>query len=242
MPPSVPAEPSPASPAPSEPNGLPGTAWQLAELDGEDTSLFDITLEFGADGTVGGTGGCNSYGGSFGTDGEAITIADIFSTEMSCGQRDRAEQLYFQTLGEIDGWQLTDGRLELSEGDETRLVFEPKADEEVPADLDGTSWLLTTLDGEDIPADAGITAGFRGGRVEGSGGCNSYGGDYQVDGDAIRFSPLEMTMMLCAAPAGTWEVAFVDAMGAATAFRVEEERLILSAAEGADRLIFERTD
>ena len=58
------ATPEPTSP-PLEDNPLEGTEWQLVSLRGED--LIEgraITLRFGA-GTLEGSGGCNTYGGSY---------------------------------------------------------------------------------------------------------------------------------------------------------------------------------
>jgi putative lipoprotein len=66
---------------------LPGTRWILVALDGEAIpDGVDATLIFGAeDGSVGGNGGCNSFGGSiaYQEDG-TIDISQIMSTMMAC--------------------------------------------------------------------------------------------------------------------------------------------------------------
>jgi heat shock protein HslJ len=54
---------------------LGGTAWTLDTLGGEPPVADGVpTLEFGTDGTVSGTTGCNQYGGSYEADGDQLTI------------------------------------------------------------------------------------------------------------------------------------------------------------------------
>ena len=44
----------------------------------------DATLTFGADGTVTGSGGCNSLGGTYDVSDQTITFGDVTSTLMAC--------------------------------------------------------------------------------------------------------------------------------------------------------------
>jgi heat shock protein HslJ len=70
-------------------------------------------LTFGKDGTVGGSGGCNSLGGTYKVDGSQITFSDITSTLMACDDvRMAQESAVTQVLSgtatyEIDGNTLT---------------------------------------------------------------------------------------------------------------------------------------
>jgi len=51
----------------------------------------------------------------------------------------------------------------------------------------GPTWMVTTIGGSDTVADARPTMTFGAdGQVQGSGGCNSYGGPYNLDGPAIE--------------------------------------------------------
>src|SRR4030065_2548249 len=43
-----------------------------------------ITMEFAEKGQIGGTGGCNSYGGEYEVQGKTLTIKVISSTLMAC--------------------------------------------------------------------------------------------------------------------------------------------------------------
>ncbi len=70
------------------PIALSGTVWQLVDLDGANpaNTSAQLTLEFRADGTIGGSAGCNTYGGSYTVDGTSITFGQLLSTKMACEQ------------------------------------------------------------------------------------------------------------------------------------------------------------
>jgi len=69
----------------------------------------NITATFTTDGKVQGSGGCNSYGGSYTTSGSSITVSDLVSTLMSCGNvLDTQERAFLMILGESSTFE-TDG-------------------------------------------------------------------------------------------------------------------------------------
>lgn len=85
--------------------------------------------------------------------------------------------------------------------------------------LANTEWTL---------ADNGaITIKFSAeGRVSGSGGCNSYGGDYTAHGKKLSFSPLISTKRACADETATrQEQEYFKALQAATGFAIEGDHL-----------------
>jgi heat shock protein HslJ len=109
---------------------LEGTAWRLDGIaSGGDTvssvlAGTEVTATFDATGHVGGSGGCNEYGGSYETDGREITFGEIASTLIGCPP-DVSEQegAFLDALGraasfDIQGSVLTlldeDGRFLLS--------------------------------------------------------------------------------------------------------------------------------
>ena len=58
--------------------------------------------------------------------------------------------------------------------------------------LAGAEWVLAGMTGERTPY-----LRFDAGRVAGLGGCNRFGGRYDIDGDRLSFSPLMSTRMAC---------------------------------------------
>lgn len=68
-------------------------------------------------------------------------------------------------------------------------------------------------------------------RVSGSGGCNNLVGGFEVDGDALRFSQMAGTMMMC--PEGMeQEGAFLKTLGTVARYRIAGDALTLSDAKG----------
>jgi heat shock protein HslJ len=93
--------------------GLPGTSWALAAIG--DTPVGDVvpTLAFGADGTASGSGGCNTYNGTYAIDGATISFGPLISTKMACeGAANTTEQAYLNALQGASSWTIdADGRL-----------------------------------------------------------------------------------------------------------------------------------
>jgi heat shock protein HslJ len=107
---------------------LEGPTWQLSsvEVGGEVVEAVPgtpVTATF-ADGAVGGSGGCNTYSGSYTVDGDAITFGPIISTLIACEDPiGTQEQAYFAALGRADSFEVSGGVLTLSEGDTELASF-----------------------------------------------------------------------------------------------------------------------
>lgn len=105
-------------PPPSEPGqGLGGTSWNLAEMgDTADVARIVPTIEFGADGRASGFAGCNTFSGTFTTDGETIALGPLATTKMGCERPASAvETEYLQALSGVATWSIEpDGRLLLA--------------------------------------------------------------------------------------------------------------------------------
>lgn len=105
------------------------TGWVLESgtLNGEDITLVDthpITLEFGEDGTAGGSSGCNTYGAAYTISGAEISFEPAISTMMACEPVEvmDAETAYFAALDLVDGFSATEDSLTLN-GDGVELNF-----------------------------------------------------------------------------------------------------------------------
>ena len=77
------------------------------------TSL--ITAEFKADGTLAGNATCNSYNGTYTTDGDKIAIGPLATTRMACATEElnAQEQEYLASLAKAATYAISDGTLEL---------------------------------------------------------------------------------------------------------------------------------
>jgi heat shock protein HslJ len=113
---------------------------------------------------------------------------------------------------------------------------------ETAATVEGPTWRLRSLGEMDerelAAAPRGVTARFSGGRVEGSSGCNQYGGTYTIEGDRLTVGQVAGTMMACPEPQMKVENAFRAAFIGQSRFSTSGSRLTLAAANGAT-LVFE---
>ena len=71
--------------------------------------------------------------------------------------------------------------------------------------FEGTSWRVTTIDGQATPEAGDYRIEFRKGEITGRFGCNSWGGSYSIAGETIVASRVIATQMGCGDPAGRFE-------------------------------------
>jgi heat shock protein HslJ len=89
--------------------------------------------------------------------------------------------------------------------------------------------VLVSLNGGAPIEGAEITLNYGETSVEGSGGCNTYGGEYAASGDSLRLSGLYWTERACMEPKGIMEQeqAHLQALNAAARYHVDGDRLEL---------------
>jgi heat shock protein HslJ len=71
--------------------------------------------------------------------------------------------------------------------------------------LEGTQWVLVTLEGEPPLAGTALSAEFSADEIRGSTGCNHYFGTYKASGSNITIGDLAQTEMYCADPDGVMD-------------------------------------
>jgi heat shock protein HslJ len=96
------------SPPPSPGATLGGTNWNLTEMGGTaDFARIAPTIEFGADGSVSGFAGCNTFSGTFTTDGGKLTMSPLATTKIGCQRPASAvESEYLNALSGVTTWEL----------------------------------------------------------------------------------------------------------------------------------------
>ncbi len=102
-----------------------------------------------------------------------------------------------------------------------------------PDPLDGTSWLLVSLEERDPLPGIDITASFDAGLVQGSSGCNNFGASYRINGDKIEIREIESTLMACIVPQGAMgqEQEFVTLLSASERYQITDGQLQLMRSE-----------
>jgi heat shock protein HslJ len=195
-----------------------------------------------------GFAGCNGYGGPVETDEpDNIKFGEMSSQAEGCiepeGVLDQ-EINYLRQLMKMKIYLVEDGVLTLSNrGSGKSLVYtlrEPlKMD---PESLENSQWNLLTSDDFPLIEGSEITLAFSVGEMVGFAGCRDYKGEYEAEGDKIRFP---MTMMLgevCDDQALLiQEGRFTTALELSTHYQIEKDQLTLFLATG-ETVVFERMD
>jgi len=189
--------------------------WELKSLNGENatdafkTSLPNMKFDF-AENRVSGSGGCNSYTGSFTlTDKNEFTVPNPVATMKACLQENKEPQ-FFQALSTPNltiSLGNNDNELTLSKDRNIVLQFvkSDKAEQSIAGNVTvqqlAGSWVLTSISGGDINtlfADKKPTMEIaEDGKVFGHAGCNSYRTGYTLEGATLTFNPVASTKMAC---------------------------------------------
>lgn len=104
---------------------LVGTGWILEELSGSTFVDTFPTLNFGGDGSVTGSAGCNTFRGTYAVDGTSLDIGPLGTTKMACADPTMfVESAFLAALEGATTWSVDpDGRLILD--GRHRLTFGP---------------------------------------------------------------------------------------------------------------------
>lgn len=163
----------------------------------------------------------------------------------SCLGLGRPEESCLQAI--TPGWRAVfeiNGQRYEVRTDQTGSVIRVASPEGFPTGLENTHWSLVSFGapGAEQPLVEGsaITLMLAGGQAGGSGGCNSYGGTYQVDGNRITFGEMTRTEMACLEEGVTeQEQRFFEALETASEYRVEADQLYITYDGGNGLMIFE---
>jgi heat shock protein HslJ len=79
-----------------------------------------VTAEFGADGRVAGSGGCNQFSGGYTLEGDGLAIGPVASTRKACLEPEgvgEQEAAYLAALARVTTWSFREERLQLRAAD-----------------------------------------------------------------------------------------------------------------------------
>jgi heat shock protein HslJ len=172
--------------------------WQLVEgtVDGRELPSvpgYRVTLELGADGTIGGNSGCNAYSGTYDLVGGVFERgAEMAMTAIGCRpELERLEDAYLRALRLVDTAAIEeDGSLHLS-GEGAELVFE-QIEPIDPEALEGR-WEIESF-GRGGRSETALGGAYieltAGGAMTGDTGCRPLGGTFVVAGDEVLMTRL----------------------------------------------------
>jgi heat shock protein HslJ len=218
---------------------LADVPWVLSsgpDVEGWETAAPSATF---AEGTVGGSTGCNRYTAPYTVEGDALEIGMVAATRIACPPpADSVERAYLSALARVTTWRAEDEELVLLAEDDVELLrfrtSTPVGDWEATAIQSGTAF-ASPLPGTEI------TARFAGdGTLTGSAGCNTYRTTFSTDRGGIEIASPAATKKACAKPAGVMEqdAAYLAALPTATHYRVDGGSLALLRADGTYAVSF----
>ncbi len=126
--PVTPTPPPPATPTPTSTPATPpivGTSWSLLAYDTGQSDLTpvlagaQITAQFGQDGRLTGSGGCNTYNAAYDAGAELLKIGPAATSGQTCSEPagvTEQETAYLALLTQVTGYRMGGGRLELFDG------------------------------------------------------------------------------------------------------------------------------
>ncbi|MFZ3167649.1 MAG: META domain-containing protein [Candidatus Methanoperedens sp.] len=110
-----------------------------------------------------------------------------------------------------------------------------------PVNINGTTWLLTSLNGSNLLENSNITMTFSDGLIIGFAGCNNYRGKYIAeDSRAIMIFEITSSEQVCQMPIGLMkqEVTYLESLQKAFSYRIIDNYLEVSNAKGETILFF----
>jgi heat shock protein HslJ len=78
------------------------------------------------------------------------------------------------------------------------------------------------------------------GELTGNVGCNSFGGDYEVNGNQITFGSIISTLMACEDPIGAQESAVLKTFTDTATYDLSGDTLTITSADGSTSIVLKR--
>jgi heat shock protein HslJ len=185
--------------APAGGTELVGTQWVLdvSALGVSEAGSVSSWIAFARD-HVSGNDGCNAFSGSYQADGSRLTLGPLSGTKMACeGPAGEVSRAVTAALARVRAYELTADGLRMKDaGGRTVLSYAVGT-----PGVEG-SWTVISVLYDDairsVVVDTDLTAEFSAdGTISGSTGCNSFHGDYTLDGRKLHIGPLSATKKAC---------------------------------------------
>jgi heat shock protein HslJ len=194
-----------------------------------------VLITFGKDGELSVQAGCNTLGTSYKIDDGKLLAENFGGTEMGCdAPRQEQDQWLAAFLSSKPSVAVQSDELVLATPDVT-LTMRDRERAQPGKPLAGTTWIADTLlEGDaasSVPADPKVWLKIADGKVQGSDGCNGFGGNATIDPATITFSGVASTLIGCVdrSPANP---AIHELVKGKVSYELDGDRLTLTTAGG----------
>jgi heat shock protein HslJ len=215
---------------------LVGTQWvlDLSALGVGDANSVSSWIAFARGGRVNGNDGCNAFSGSYELHGSKLTFGAMAGTQMACnGAPGDVSRKVTAALPRVRSYELAAGTLRLKDaGGDTVLTYNSSK-----PGVEG-SWTVISVLYDDairsVVPDTELTAEFSAdGTISGDAGCNSFHGEYTLDGKKLHVGPLVATTKACpTTEASKQEAGYLSALESAVRIDQVGPELTLFNAQG----------
>jgi heat shock protein HslJ len=202
----------------------------------------ETNANFGADGKVAGSAGCNQYSAGYTTTtSNGITIGQPTTTLMACESNlMQQETRYLSLLQKATKFDISADQLTLSDISGTQILIFKK---HVSTPIAG-SWILFSYNNGkgaiQSVTSGGVTTAVFGSdnKLTGSGGCNQYSAVYKASGQNVTISQSTSTMMACKDNIMQQETQYFSLLPTAATYETAGDQLTLYNTTGTKILIY----
>jgi heat shock protein HslJ len=203
------------------------------------------TADFGADGKLAGSAGCNQYSATYTTSGsKGITITQPITTLMACENNlMQQETQYLSLLQKAAKYEISGDQLTLFDSTGTKILIYKKH-VGTPATIVGLWNLFSYNNGkggiETVIIGSTTTADFGADRkLAGSAGCNQYSATYTTSGaKGITITQPASTRMACEDNVMQQETQYLSLLPKASTYNIAGDQLTLFNSTGTKILIY----
>jgi heat shock protein HslJ len=224
---------------------LVGTQWVLdvSALGVSGAGSVSSWISFDRD-RVSGNDGCNAFSGAYKRDGSDLTFGPLAGTQQACaGPAGEVSAKVSAALGHVRMYELAAERLRLKDaGGRALLTYTAGT-----AGVEGSWTVISVLYDDAIRSVVGgteLTADFSAeGMISGHKGCNSFHGEYTLDGKRLNVGSLAATKKACPTiEAAAQEAGYLSALESAVTIEQVGPELTLLNAKGQMAVTLQRSD
>jgi heat shock protein HslJ len=207
---------------------LDGRNWVLTRIDGQPSGIDSAVLRFNSPTKRFAIKICNQFSGQFAQDGLNLTITDVISTKMMCGDPLGPIEFRFQAaLAKVNRAETDGAGLFLMADGKVVLEFAERAS------LEDVNWGVTEVGGKKVVTSGDVPyINLSKSSLTGFTACNQIFGKYVREGGALRFSDVGMTKMACTEDGvADIEIGIVDAIKRSERFEINNGALVIFAGD-----------
>jgi heat shock protein HslJ len=219
-------------------NDLSAKRWELTEISSRRVYSSKAFLEIAPpESRFSGNAGCNRMFGEVNINGRNINFGSVGATRMFCSDNGvmKLEADFIRALEKVTRYEKNGNMLKLYARNRLILKFKgaetSNSDDNSSVKLENKKWVLDSVKNRRLPkieSKPFINFDKEKGGAGGFTGCNSFGGNYTVNGETLRIFDIISTMRACIEDDRmNVERDFKDGLDKANRFKIFQDKLNL---------------